>query len=225
MLGLKIYVINLDRRRDRLVKVSNQLSSNGLTFTRIPAVDQLKLSNEKYVNSIIGQGYVANWLSHQAALRLIAAGNEEYGLVLEDDADLKAVSIDAEHLNKVCNLMGEKGIDLFQIGYISKFYSLPNLRGVFETILKLIAGRMSWAPTISGWIVTNSYRGGAQAYIVSRKMANQLLGLNIPTALATDPFYASLATNSSQVLVARLSRSWIEQDSRQGRQSIDSAVD
>lgn len=225
MLGLKIYVINLDRRKDRLLKVSSQLSSNGLTFTRIPAVDQLKIPNKIENNSIIGQGYVANWLSHQAVLKLIAMGNEKYGLVLEDDADLRVISFNSERLDKVCALMDKEGIDLLQIGYISQFYSLPNLRGVVETILNLIAGRMSWAPTISGWVVTNSYRGGAHAYIVSRKMANQLLGLNIPTALATDPFYASLATNSSQVLIARLARSWIEQDSRKGRQSIDSDVD
>jgi glycosyl transferase, family 25 len=40
---MQVYVINLDRRPDRLAEISQRLDALGLTFTRVPAVDGLTL--------------------------------------------------------------------------------------------------------------------------------------------------------------------------------------
>jgi GR25 family glycosyltransferase involved in LPS biosynthesis len=213
--AVKIYVINLDRRLDRLERISKQLTESNLSFERIQAVDAKSL--EAFAtNVVLEKTYVANWMSHQIALGVMSNSKEEFGLILEDDADLKSSEISPDELASLTVLMKSNEIDLLQIGYISEIYKLPRLRGFLELILDIRGRRLSWQHTSKKWLVKNRYRAGSHCYMISRSAASKLFGLNVPPALATDPFYAALAENSVGIQIARLGKSLVEQESRNG---------
>ena len=95
---MNIYLINLDRRPDRLSYVSKQLDSIGLPFERFSAIDGQKedaiLPDIRRELFIINQknkpvrGEIACAASHLAVWKRFLATNEEYALVLEDDIDI-----------------------------------------------------------------------------------------------------------------------------------------
>lgn len=70
----KVIVINLDKRTDRLEKISTQLNNLGITFERFSAID----GQEKDISPI-----TAGTMSHQMVLE---ANYESRILILEDDA-------------------------------------------------------------------------------------------------------------------------------------------
>ncbi|REL26296.1 glycosyl transferase family 25 [Thalassotalea euphylliae] len=93
----KIYLINLDKSKDRLLNCHTILASQQLSFERIPAVlgDALTtaqkhqhysetLNNRNYYRPL-SNGEVGCYLSHRAAWQKIADGDAPYGIVLEDD--------------------------------------------------------------------------------------------------------------------------------------------
>jgi len=71
----KVILINLDRREDRLEKISTQLDNLGITFERFSAIDGKELG----INPI-----AAGTMSHQ---KVLEANPESRILVLEDDAE------------------------------------------------------------------------------------------------------------------------------------------
>jgi len=70
-----VVVINLDRREDRLEKISTQLDNLGITFERFSAIDGKELG----ISPI-----TAGTMSHQ---KVLEANPESRILVLEDDAE------------------------------------------------------------------------------------------------------------------------------------------
>ncbi|MDE2184568.1 MAG: glycosyltransferase family 25 protein [Alphaproteobacteria bacterium] len=90
---MQIFVINLGRRPDRLMAMSAQLNALGLPFRRIEAVDAQTADdgevNARFTdNGPIGtlpKGDKCCFLSHIQAWRTFLAGEEPYGVVLEDD--------------------------------------------------------------------------------------------------------------------------------------------
>ena len=91
---LPIYVINLDRRPDRMASMATQLKRIGLPFERIPAVDArcLSVSGKAPIVKapIMDFGAVACSLSHAKALRTFLGSPHSAALILEDDAELAA---------------------------------------------------------------------------------------------------------------------------------------
>ncbi|EJF91185.1 glycosyltransferase family 25 protein [Bartonella tamiae] len=93
---MKLYVINLDRSKDRLEFVKKAFNSAGLDFIRVSAVDGKKIPEDEFLRLT----KVRNWskkltytevgcfLSHLECLRLIAEGDEPYGAIFEDDIKL-----------------------------------------------------------------------------------------------------------------------------------------
>ena len=71
----KVILINLDRREDRLEKISTQLNNLGITFERFSAIDGKELG----INPI-----TAGTMSHQ---KVLEDNIEKRILVLEDDAE------------------------------------------------------------------------------------------------------------------------------------------
>jgi len=71
----KVILINLDRRKDRLEKISTQLDNLGITFERFSAIDGKELG----ISPI-----AAGTMSHQ---KVLEANPESRILVLEDDAE------------------------------------------------------------------------------------------------------------------------------------------
>jgi glycosyl transferase family 25 len=96
MEGLAIWVINLDRATDRLVRIDRQLSALSLPFTRLSAVDARQLTaaqrasfDEAAYRRKHGMAPVAGeigcYLSHVEVMRAFLAGSASCALVLEDD--------------------------------------------------------------------------------------------------------------------------------------------
>jgi len=97
----KLYLINLDESTDRLQSCTQRLASQGLSFERISAVlgralvgaekykhYSLSDNKKKYYRSLT-DGEIGCYLSHRKAWEMIAAGDEKFGVVLEDDIELK----------------------------------------------------------------------------------------------------------------------------------------
>ncbi len=94
---LPVFVINLDRRRDRRAAMSAQLDRLGIGAERIPAVDARLLATQEEweqgtsngpPGSDLSLGEVACVWSHRKALRAFLDTGEHAALILEDDAEL-----------------------------------------------------------------------------------------------------------------------------------------
>ena len=91
-----VYVINLDRARDRLAHMNSQFERLGTSFTRIAAVDAKVMAGSDLQRFITGASrrhewspaQVAIFLSHKRAWRELAATCESHAAIFEDDVHL-----------------------------------------------------------------------------------------------------------------------------------------
>ncbi len=92
---MEIFVINLDRRPDRLEFIQQQLQNLNLSFTRISAVDgkqvdedEIPFDRKKFYLSAkreITPGEIGCAMSHRAIFKRMIDQSIPYALVLEDD--------------------------------------------------------------------------------------------------------------------------------------------
>lgn len=93
----KIYVINLNRSTARLAKIAERLDQAQLSFERIAAVDGKEIiepkeigydqiKNRLHYGRRLTNGEIGCYASHIKALKAFLEENEEYCLILEDDA-------------------------------------------------------------------------------------------------------------------------------------------
>lgn len=94
--SLHTWVINLDRAPERLARISAQLETLGLPWTRLAAVDARALTPEQRAaldepayrrkhGMTPSLGELGCYLSHVEAMRALLASRYEFALVLEDD--------------------------------------------------------------------------------------------------------------------------------------------
>ncbi len=95
--GLHTWVINLDKDRERLQRITQQLAPTGLAWTRIGAVYGRDLSDAERARCLDANGYrrrhgkepapgeLGCYLSHLAVMQALLASPHRYALVLEDD--------------------------------------------------------------------------------------------------------------------------------------------
>ena len=94
-MSLPVYVINLDRRPDRLRTVTADFGRLGLEVERVPAVDAETVTdgtlrervNLDFQTGKMGRGSEANVLSHCRALETFLGTSHPAALILEDDAE------------------------------------------------------------------------------------------------------------------------------------------
>lgn len=95
-LHLKIFVINLERSKDRLDRVTSLFEAENISFERIDAIDgktEKKLVNQHRYSRIpmhkwfrpLTDGEIACALSHLKAYQEIIDQDLDYALILEDD--------------------------------------------------------------------------------------------------------------------------------------------
>lgn len=202
---MQAFLINLDNRPDRLASAIAQLKQHGIQFQRVSAVNarNVSITDNPYVTS----GVAAIWLSHLKALRVFVDSGEPYGLILEDDFDVRC---NLKQLGRVLTYCD--GYDFLQIGFLITNivdyieYKLSNLVDFSAKVLnKFSKIRMFPAHLLSNKflvydqdgvpfrIVAHNVRPGAHAYIVSRNFAQTLLEFNSPILFSADQFYISLA--------------------------------
>ena len=167
---IPVYVINLDRRPDRLKIISETLDRMGIEYKRISAVDandlaQTSQENEKIItgytsrspSKVISIGDEACALSHFKVFDSFLKSNSQFALILEDDptlaSDLPQLLASTEWIPSKCNLIN------LEVGEESKY------------LTGSILGK-----TPSGRELREIYRfqygGGTSAYIISKRGAS-----------------------------------------------------
>ena len=154
------FVINLDRRKDRLAKVEQQISS----FTRIRASEPKDINTSDARKIFKGVGYNENAkacaYSHFLLWKRLVASNEKMYLILEDDAmiDGDMESILPEIVEWISSNIEQVGI-LF-LGYLT----MAEYSNIFT--------RNAPCSPVAG---LPHFAGGTFAYIITRNAAEYLV--------------------------------------------------
>ena len=122
---MKIFLINLARRPDRLAHVQQQLDGLGLTFERFNAVDGAMINDTScvdrdrfYLNNKrqIALGEIGCAMSHRAIWQRMVEQNLPFALILEDD-----ITIRTELVDFLANLNHYQNFDFLNLSYIEPY--------------------------------------------------------------------------------------------------------
>jgi GR25 family glycosyltransferase involved in LPS biosynthesis len=203
--GILIQVINLERRPDRLARISSELQRAGLSFETQVAVDgQLETHDPK----LISKGAIGCWKSHVNSMRRLVEAKVPFGLILEDDATLSPVMND-KFLSEMVDLMKRNQLDILQLGFIEGPYSF-SLRSFAPGVLEfLIALFRSIGKRDSSGVrfVLGEFRIGTHAYIVNARLAEAISEIAPgPPLIPWDDYLGQLAQNQmhGEIKIARL---------------------
>lgn len=161
---MEIFVINLDRRPDRLDHISHQLNSLELNFSRVSAVDGRNLCSDdlKYFKSEPNLPRPSNsefacFLSHRKCWERLLESADQYAVILEDDVFLSK----------------DSGYFLSGTEWIPSGTEL--LR--FETTQMKVFCKRGGAVHVHGRNLNEmrSFHAGTGAYLISKKIAGELL--------------------------------------------------
>jgi len=216
--GVLVQVINLERRPDRLARMSAELHKAGLNFEVQVAVDgQLETHEPKFLS----KGAIGCWKSQVNAMRRIFEAKAPFGLILEDDAVFSPV-VNDRFLAEMTELMKRNHIDILQIGFIDWVYSLSwdSLRkGLLEFLIDLLK-RRGVRDTSGIRFVPGDFRDSAHAYIVNSRLAEAISEITPGLPLIPwDDYLGLLAKNQMyrDISIARLVKSVVTQDSYQAK--------
>ena len=209
--GILIQVINLERRPDRLARVSADLQRAGLSFEVQVAVDgQLETHEPKFLS----KGAIGCWKSHVNSMRRIVQAKAQFGLILEDDATLSPV-VNDKFLSEMIELMKRNKLDILQIGFID-WRNLISIRsGILEFLIALLRGRGT--KDVSGVrFVLGEFRSSTHAYIVNARLAEAISEISPGSPLIPwDDYLGSLAQFHmyGEIKIARLVKAVSSQES------------
>ena len=191
-----IYVINLERRPERLKEIIGELKREGLdrSFTLIRAIDGSKLpepsvlirmgilskelSGSQWVAS--HPGAIGNYLSHMEVCRRILSSDDDVNLVLEDDAQL--IQGFGKELQRILKMFKEKSFDLLYLG----ISNISHRRGTGHW--KQMEDRIFHPDPVDGEVF------GTFAMLMNKKAARVFLEGATPMTQATDSRMSSFVT-------------------------------
>jgi len=161
----KIYVINLQRAAGRLAAMQKKFDDLGLAFQRIEATDGRTMSDEQRQEFARARprangwipGHIGCFCSHYQAWTEIAGGDEDFGVVFEDDVHISAA------LPAVLEAIGP---------HLEQFDVL-RLEATKHRVLLNRAKRFPVAGI--DMVEVRSETWGAGAYVLPRRAAQQLL--------------------------------------------------
>lgn len=164
---MKIFVINLTRRHDRRIAITNRLARLNIKPKRIPAIDAACTSDTELQKFFVAGGPLGTLskgdqccsLSHRRAWSAFLATGEEYAAILEDDIVLAPIS---EHLLRDQHWIPD-GAQLIKLEHFG-----PEGQRVLVGRASDIGYGRSIAPIMSR-------HTGAAAYIISRSAAQLLM--------------------------------------------------
>ena len=212
--GILVQVINLERRPDRLARISAELQRAGLSFETQVAVDgQLETHEPKFLT----KGAIGCWKSHVNSMRRIVEAKAQFGLILEDDATLSPV-VNYEFLSEMTELMKRNNLDILQIGFIERLYS-KSFRslapGILEFLIALLRGRGT-KDSSGVRFVLGEFRSSTHAYIVNNRLAEAISEISPGSPLLPcDDYLGSLAQFHmfGEIKIARLVKAVLSQES------------
>lgn len=179
MLLDNIWVINLDKSKDRLEKMKKNFDKYNLKFNRFKAIEGKKLSNyqiEKNTswlcrNILCNHGIVGCGMSHMELWRQLLNDNttDKY-IILEDDAVLDQKSVDI--LSKI-----EKYIDKYDINMLNLYsFSLVDDSNLKFQIDGFKFGKSKFTGYLTGYILTKK---GAEIFLDNIKKINYHIDFQI----------------------------------------------
>jgi len=164
---MRIYLINLARRPDRLAAMLRQSAPLGLSLERVDAVDGARESLEHSSWFADGgplgeipKGDKACLLSHRQAWELFLAGTDRHAVFLEDDVRLSA---------SAPGLLASDAWIPQGVGVVKLEHYGPKGQRVLLVNLREVEGNFQLGRMLSR-------HTGAAAYILSREAAQILLG-------------------------------------------------
>ena len=159
---MKVLLINLDRSTERLRQIKQQLEQLNISFERVAAIDANTLSDQAldFVKTPnfeypypLTKGEIACFLSHRKCWELIVSSNEDWTLVLEDNALISPRIVEyianSEWIPKECELIQLTYTDLPT--YTNKVLEVPH-----NTLMR----------------TEYSSPFGTSAYLISKKVAS-----------------------------------------------------
>jgi glycosyl transferase family 25 len=165
---MQVFLINLDRRTDRLAAMTVQLAQLGIVAKRIPAVDANRVSDgwlsQAFTRGPLGtipKGDQCCSLSHRRAWAAFLNSGAPYAAVIEDDVVLDP---SASRLFKQPDWIPD-GIDVIKLEHYG-----PNHQRVLVGEERSIGNSLTLAPILSR-------HTGAACYVVSKAAAVKLLHL------------------------------------------------
>ena len=161
----KIYLINLERAKDRLAAMCRKLDELGLSFERIEATDGRVMSTEEKIAFAKLRPRANGWLpgaigcfrSHYKVWTAIAEGEEDFGVVFEDDVHISAA---------LPNLLNGIG------AYLDQF-DIVRLEATKHRVWLNTEKKMSVGQT--KLVEVRSETWGSAAYVLSREAARLLV--------------------------------------------------
>lgn len=218
-----IYVINLQRRTDRRVKVTNSLESLGVNFEMIIAIDAESLRNRqtKFNLPLPAQ---ACWESHVIAIEAFLKTGSSHAIIFEDDVLLHNWGT----IEKMLSRKDFSNFDLVQFGYVNTGLidriqrNLINFEStIFQSLYYVSRNkplnrfqkrlRVRRRVGVGFNLVAHDIRAGAQAYMISRNLAQVILENSTTPLVPIDGLLMSLNW-ISKFKVARTRKNLIPQD-------------
>ena len=214
-----IYVITIERNKERQVRIADLLKKFGLKFKFIKGVDGNEITDdnlksifndkksEQRLGYLLTKNEIACSLSHIKALNMFLENDEQkFALILEDDIEI----INFEKLdNAIRSLSKTKKWDLLYLGYQQmnlkmprniylKFlfiYPILNFLNLKKYNLKKL--RRTFArPYNKHWITAGSHNN-SHAYLVTKSGAKKIVNSNTPVYAQSDVILMDLITNGS----------------------------
>ncbi|WP_395451141.1 glycosyltransferase family 25 protein [Aminobacter sp. UC22_36] len=161
---MRCFVINLDRETKRLAWMTAAFRRMGLGFERFSAIDKTVLSDD-IINRLVvrdhhhwSPGEVACFMSHIAVWQRIAEGSDAHAVVLEDDVYFSQ----------------DAALFLSDDAWIPAGVDLIKLETTLNPVLVGRQGRKIMGHRL---LPLYSFHNGAAAYVISKRLAAQLVGL------------------------------------------------
>jgi GR25 family glycosyltransferase involved in LPS biosynthesis len=216
----EVYLINLSRRRDRLVTALAELDKVNAQVTRIEAVDSQ--SFQKETSLFISKAAYVCALSHKKALLKFLESNEAYGIIVEDDLVINSPS----SFDMALRIAHENDLDLLQIGYVKTgvvdtldLFIVNLMSSVFKS-LNFILKKINTPPPnrirltrnlgLPRYLVPDNFRAGAHCYLISRRFALTLINVIETSNNTYDGLLMSISLHR-KFRIARLRKSAVNQ--------------
>lgn len=173
---MKVFVINLDRRKERMTYMKRQLLDLGVAFERICAVDGKLMSHREKkaavrvfkwwcVNGYLPRdGEIGCALSHQSVYRMMLDRGLSCACVVEDDVELD------ERWWKVLNAVEKR---IAECDTPSVYLLAPYLYRKPAEGQEVSFKKVSWAASAGG-------------YVLTRGAAERMLAINVPLQSTAD---------------------------------------
>jgi hypothetical protein len=228
---LTAFVINLDRRPDRMSHFLHDFEDSGFDVVRVPAVDgrELRLSSD---SSAFNPGIIGVNQSHGKAIKAFLDSGSDYCMIFEDDAmpTTKQPLITPSIAEELTCTMGKLGIGLLQLGHIPFFYRTFSRQGLGYRIAQFVIGVRIIRIKVGKQrfkLHLSQFRAGSHAYVISRPTALQIAGSHLTSVFVVDDFYSYLAQSNinhrkQHLFFACITPSMFEQKGRLNKSNLDS---